>query len=130
MAGTFNDYVIEYPLSTNFDLDTASVSSTASDHLSIGTYETLLGGFDFADDGSKLFTFGRTVVDRWDLSTAYDLSTGSHVTNTLSVSSQTTTMYDGYVRNDGKKLYVVGYQPDNVEEYDLSTAYDLSLIHI
>tara|TARA_Y100000361_G_scaffold87458_1_gene77702 strand:+ start:7751 stop:9679 length:1929 start_codon:yes stop_codon:yes gene_type:complete len=125
MAGTFNDYVIEYPLSTNFDLDTASVSSTASDHLSIGTYETLLGGFDFADDGSKLFTFGRTVVDRWDLSTAYDLSTGSHVTNTLSVSSQTTTMYDGYVRNDGKKLYVVGYQPDNVEEYDLSTAYDL-----
>ena len=34
-------------------------------------------------------------------------------------------MYDGYVRNDGLKLYVVGYQPDNVEEYDLSTAYDL-----
>ncbi len=125
MAGTFNDYVIEYPLSTNFDLSTASVSSTASDHLSIGTYEHLLGGFDFADDGSKLFTFGRTVVDRWDLSTAYDLSTGSHVTNTLSVSSQTTTMYDGYVRNDGLKLYVVGYQPDNVDEYDLSTAYDL-----
>jgi fibronectin type 3 domain-containing protein len=125
MNGTFNDYVIEYPLSTDFDLSTASVSSTASDHLSIGSYETLLGGFDFADDGSKLFTFGRTVVDRWDLSTAYDLSTGSHVTNTLSVSSQTTTMYDGYVRNDGLKLYVVGYQPDKVEEYDLSTAYDL-----
>jgi len=125
MNGTFNDYVIEYPLSTNFDLDTASVSSTASDHLSIGAYETLLGGFDFADDGNKLYTFGRTVVDRWDLSTAYDLSTGSHVTNTLSVSSQTSHMYDGYVRNDGKKLYVVGYHPDNVYEYDLSTAYDL-----
>jgi len=125
MTGTFNDYVIEYPLSTNFDLSTASVSDTASDHLDISSYETLIGGIDFADDGSKLFTFGRTTVDRWDLSTAYDLSTGSHVTNTLSVSSQTSMMYDGYVKGDGTRLFVVGYNPDYVYQYDLSTAYDL-----
>ena len=126
MAGTFNDYVIEYPLSTNFSVSTASVSNTASDHLSIGTYEVLIGGIDFADDGSKLFTFGRTTVDRWDLSTAYDLSTGSHVSSTFSVSSQTTHMYDGYMKNDGTKMYVVGYSPDHIYEYDLSTAYALN----
>ncbi len=126
MAGTFNDYVIEYPLSTNFSVSTASVSNTASDHLSIGTYEVLIGGIDFADDGSKLITFGRNTVDRWDLSTPYDLSTGSHVSGTFSVSSQTTNMYDGYMKNDGTKMYVVGYAPDHIYEYDLSTAYALN----
>lgn len=126
MSGTFDDYVIEYPLSTNFSVSTASVSNTASDHLSIGSYEVLLGGIDFADDGSKLFTFGRNTVDRWDLSTPYDLSTGSHVSATFSVSSQTTAMYDGYMKNDGTKMYVVGYAPDHIYEYDLSTAYALN----
>jgi len=145
MSGGFNDYVIEYVLGTGWQLSSGvTVSSTASDHLdtniSGGQPESLIGGIAVAGGGTKIYTFGRTSsgsgtysnghVDRFDLSTAWDLGSGSFATsnstNFLDTSSQISNVYDGYVKDDGTEVYVVGYGPDNVYQYTLSTAHDLS----
>lgn len=128
MMGTFDDYVIEYSLSTAWDLSTASVDANTSGHLYIGTQEGLVGGLTFADDGGKIITFGRggSHVDRFDLSTDFDASTGSYANSSYNTSSQISNVYGGHMKNDGTELYVVGYQPDYVYHYTLSTAYDVS----
>ena len=129
MAGTLNDFVIQYDLGTAFTIDSnVTVSSSSSDNLDVNPPESLIGGLSVAGGGTKVYTFGRSSneVNRFDLTTAWDLSTGGSAVSSFNTSSQISNVYDGHMKDDGTEMYVVGYHPDNVYQYTLSTANNLS----
>jgi hypothetical protein len=129
MSGTLNDFIIEYNLGTAFTINSnVTVSSSSGDNLDVNPPMGLIGGLSVADDGSKVYSFGRSTneVNRFDLSTAWDFGTGGSAQSNYNTSSQITNVYDGFVKNDGTEVYVIGYGPDNVYQYTLSTAHDLS----
>jgi DNA-binding beta-propeller fold protein YncE len=55
----------------------------------------------------------------------YDLSIASYA-QSFSVLGQDTFVHDLFFKSDGAKMYVVGSIGDDVNEYDLSTAWDIS----
>jgi hypothetical protein len=64
-------------------------------------------------------------VNEYDLSTAWDVSTASYLQN-FSVSAQESAPYGVFFKPDGLKMYIIGFLGDDVNEYDLSTAWDVS----
>ena len=79
-------------------------------------------------DGTKMYVLGENTrsVFQYTLSTAFDLSTASYASKSLSVSSQENNPKGLGLSNDGTKLYVCGSAQDTVFQYTLSTAFDVS----
>ena len=75
-----------------------------------------------------MYVVGRSSdkVHQYSLTTAYDLSTASYANKEFSVASQETNPAEVRFNNDGTRMFVVGYGSDYVNQYDLSTAYDVS----
>lgn len=117
--------VYEYTLSTAYDLSTASYSSNSYDPT-----EILSQGYGviISPDGTKFYTVSASdeAVFQYSLSTAYDISTASYDSKTLSVASQDLTAFDITFNNNGKILFVMGNVNDTVFQYNLSVAYDIS----
>ena len=59
------------------------------------------------------------------MSTPYDVSTGTYVQN-FSVSAQDTVPNGVEFKPDGTKFYIVGDTGNDINEYDLSTPWDIS----
>jgi DNA-binding beta-propeller fold protein YncE len=119
---TGND-VNEYNLTTAWNVTTASFVQT----FSVATKETSPEGLAFKPDGTKMYVIGRDFdnVHEYDLSTAWSVS--SAVFNqSFSVASQETAPTGLRFKPDGTKMYVIGSTGDDVNEYDLSTAWDIS----
>ena len=79
-------------------------------------------------DGTKMYIVGSSsdTVYQYSLSTAYDMSSASYDSVSFSVSGQETNPYGINMNNDGTKMYIIGASSDKVNQYSLSTAYDLS----
>tara|TARA_Y100000004_G_scaffold58376_1_gene64986 strand:+ start:1466 stop:4291 length:2826 start_codon:yes stop_codon:yes gene_type:complete len=95
---------------------------------SVNSQETNPQGVRFKSDGTKMYVVGNTGDDvmQYSLSTAWDVSTASFDSVTLSVSSEDTTPNGLAFSSDGTKLYITGNANNKVFQYDLSTAWDLS----
>ena len=129
VLGRDNDNVYEYSVSTPFDVSTMSavvqtldisvVSSTQGDNAA--------NGIDFNTDGTKLFVLGQGQdnVDEYALSTGFDLSTASF-TRSLDISGQENQPYGIAFNNDGTKMFITGRRGDDVNEYVLTTGFDIS----
>jgi DNA-binding beta-propeller fold protein YncE len=123
LVGSSDDEVNEYDLSTAWDISTASFLQ----NFSVGAQETNPNDLFFKPDGTKMYVLGRTGDDigEYDLSTAWDISTASFL-QLFSVSAQDTLPGGVFFRDDGTKMYIVGTGGEDVNEYDLSTAWDIS----
>jgi hypothetical protein len=117
--------VYQYSLSTAWDLSSASYASKS---FSASSQETYGKGMTFNNDGTSMYIVGYTndTVYQYSLSTAYDVSTASYASKSLSVASQEITPMGLTFNGDGTKLFVVGYTSDTVYQYNLTTAYDVS----
>jgi DNA-binding beta-propeller fold protein YncE len=125
ILGSSNDSVYQYSLSTAWDVSTASYSSKFFD---VGNQETLPYGLFFKPDGTKMYVVGRgaDTVFQYDLSTAWDVSTASYSTVGFSVTTQESNPQGLFFKDDGTEMYVIGYSSDAVQQYTLSTAWDLT----
>ena len=125
VVGNSTDKIFEYNLSTAFDLSTASYNSV---NLSVSSQDTNPFGIRFKPDGTSLYMVGGTndTVFQYTLTTAFDLSTASYASKSFSVSSQETTPEGIAFNSIGTKMYVVGGAGDDINQYSLSTAYDVS----
>ena len=125
IVGSSNDNIYQYSLSTAWDVSTASYDSVS---LSVATQETIPEALFFKSDGTSLYIVGRdsNSVFQYDLTTAWDISTGSYASKSMSVSSQETAPRGLYFKDDGTKAYIVGTANDTVYQYALSTAWDIS----
>jgi DNA-binding beta-propeller fold protein YncE len=123
VVGPTNDRIFQYALSTPWNLSSASYTQNTA----IGTQETTPTGVYFKPDGTNMYVIGSASdnVHQYSLSTAWDVSTATFVVG-RSVSAQDTAPADLYFKPDGTKLYVVGTTGDDVNEYNLSTAWDIS----
>jgi 6-phosphogluconolactonase (cycloisomerase 2 family) len=119
-----NDRIFQYTLSTAFDTGTASY---ANKELYVGNQANGPMGFTFKSDGTKVYVVGeiQDVVYQYALSTAWDMQTASYETGKYKIIGQATS---GTVRfnSDGTRMFICGEAFDYVDQYDLSTAWDVS----
>ncbi|MCH8741440.1 hypothetical protein IH779_00905 [Patescibacteria group bacterium] len=122
-----------------FDGSTQAIAATPSgfswqvstavflQRFSVTTQEFNPNGLFFKPDGKKMYVIGTSGddVNEYDLSTPWDVSTAVFL-QTFSVSTQETSPMDVFFKPDGKKMYVIGFSGDDVNEYDLSTPWDVS----
>jgi hypothetical protein len=115
--------VNEYVLTTGFDISTASYSQ----NFSVSAQEANPQGISFNTDGTKMFVVGVTGddVNEYTLTTGFDVSTASYSQN-FSVATQETSPTDVQFNADGTKMYIIGVVGDDVNEYTLTTGFDVS----
>lgn len=108
-----------------WDLSGASydgVSLDVSSEISASAF-----GLHVGDGGTKFYvdSVGDETVFQYNLSTAWDLSTASFSGNSFSHTAQT---FGGQIalKDDGTKLYVGDPSSDEIFQYSLSTAWDVS----
>ena len=123
VVGVRGDDVNEYTLSTAFDVSTASFV----DSFDISSQDDSPTGLAFNNDGTKMFVAGNSGndINEYTLSTGFDVSTASFV-DSFSVASQDTTPNGLSFNSDGTKMYVVGNQGNDINEYDLTLGFDVS----
>ena len=123
VTGYSSDGVYEYDLSTAWNVTTASYLQT----FSVASQDTSPDGVFFKPDGTKMYIVGRTndSVYEYDLSTAWDISSAAYL-QLFSVSAQETLPTDLFFKSDGTKMYIIGVTGNDVNEYDLSTPWDIS----
>ena len=123
VVGVLGDDVNEYTLSTAFDVST----STFVDSFDISSQENSPTGLAFSKDGTKMFVAGNggDDINEYTLSTGFDVSTASFV-DSFDVSSQDTAPNGLTFNSDGTKMYVVGNQGNDINEYDLTLGFDVS----
>ena len=122
IIGYSGDNVNEYDLSTAWDITTASYLQ----NFSVSAQDTTPYGLFFKSDGFKMYMLGSgRNISEYNLSTAWDVSTASYLQN-FSVASQELNPRGFFFKPDGTKMYVVGLSGDDVNEYDLSTAWDIT----
>jgi 6-phosphogluconolactonase (cycloisomerase 2 family) len=123
VVGGAGDDVNEYALTTGFDVSTASYTQA----FSVSSQETGPYGIAFNTDGTKMFITGTIGADvnEYALTTGFDVSTASF-TQLFSVSTQDTTPTGLSFSADGAKMFVLGYQGKDVNEYALTTSFDVS----
>ncbi len=125
IVGYTNDTVYQYTLTTGFDVSTASYASLS---YSVSGQETIPSDLAFNADGTKMFIVGRTGVDvnEYTLSVGFDLGSTIAFVDSFSVSAQETDPRGLAFNADGTKMFVLGESGDDVNEYALSTGFDVS----
>ena len=126
VLGAANNTVFQYTLSTAWDVSTASYASKSFDY----SAQTITGvGMAFKPDGTKMYivrSSSSDIVHQYTLSTAWDISTASYDSKSLDVGAQETGPEGIAFKTDGTKMYVLGIVSNDINEYNLSTAWDLS----
>ena len=111
--------------SEGYYLSGASYDSVS---FSVTTQDISPQAFAFSYDGTKMYVGGsqNNTVYQYTLSTAWDLSTASYASKSFSYSGQETGAQDIAFKTDGIKMFITGTSGDDVNEYTLSTAWDVS----
>ena len=121
------DRVEEYDLGTGFDISASSFGSK-QEHKIIKDQETAPRGFAFNNNGTKMFVVGATGddVNEYTISSGFDLSSTITFIDSKDISGQDTDPQGIAFNNDGTKMFVVGNAGDDVNEYTLTTGFDVS----
>ena len=103
------------------------IDFSARKTLNVSGQETYPRGIYVSPDGIKMYISGQSGdgVDEYTLSTPYD-PTSATATHFFATGSQDLSPTDLFFKDDGTKMFVLGDWNDEVYEYHLSTAWDLS----
>lgn len=115
--------IYHYTLQAPWIFSANSPTST----FNVGSQDSTPRGIFFKPDGTSMYMVGNNTdsVYRYDLGTAWDVSTASFVSS-RGVSAEETSPQGLYFRSDGLKAYIVGSSGDDVNEYNLSVAWDFT----
>ena len=113
-----------------WDVSYASIPGASVDTDSIAPWHPGgdMHGLFFKADGTKMYVVERNVdyVHEYDLVVPWDILTLVYTGNFFYVGSQETNPTALFFKPDGTKMYVTGSTGDDVNEYDLSVAWDVS----
>ena len=117
--------VFQYTLSSSYDLSTASYSSKT---FSVSSQELYPSGMIFNNNGASMYVVGsqNDTVYQYTLSTPFDVSTASYASKSMSVNSEQTSPTGLAFNSDGTKIFVIGESTPKINQYTLSSAYDIS----
>lgn len=81
----------------------------------------------FKPDGTKMYIMGYSgkTVDEYNLSTAWNVATATYLQE-ISVATKETEPMGVFFKPDGTKMYTIGMVGDSVDEYNLSTAWNVT----
>lgn len=114
-----NATITEHTLSTPYDVSTAGSATVFN--LQSGTYAA---GIAFNSDGTKLFVVDNDTgygVYQYNLSTAYDISTASYASISLSVLSENTNPRQIAFSGNGSKLFVAAANDWTIDQYSTTS---------
>ena len=125
IIGSARDTIWQYSLSTAWNITTATYASKSK---SVSAQDSAPQSIEFGDNGTKMYMLGSTNdrIFQYTLTTPWDISTATYASKFLSVASQENSPLGMAFSNDGKKVLVVGSFNDDVHQYTLSTAWDIS----
>jgi len=125
VLGSTNDTVFQYTLSSAFDISTATYASKS---FSVASQETAPTGLWFKPDGTIMYVVGQTsdTVYQYTLGTAWDVSTASYGSVFFSVASQESTPVQVNLSADGLTMWILGQTGDDINQYALGTAFNVS----
>lgn len=117
-----NNRIRSYNLSTAWDLGTATAGSSTTSGIASNSTGVFIG-----KDGTKMYVADNSndTIDEFDLSTPWDVSTNS-LNQSRDVSSQVSNLRDVAFSEDGTKMFITGSNYNEVHEFDLSIAWDVS----
>ena len=119
--------VQENNLANAWTLNSVTSLAAPRNDFRVTSQDTNPSGVFFKPDGTKMYMIGATTdtVYEYDLATAWDVFTASFL-QLFSIASQESIPQGLFFKPDGTKMYIVGSSGDDVNEYDLSTAWDIS----
>ena len=129
VTGWRGDDVNEYRLTTPFDVSTATFVQTNGFTINSDPRDV-----KFNPDGTRMFVLGRGTIDRvfqLTLTTPFDISTavaGNDNIVTFNTNAQETSSNGLAFNLDGTRMFIVGENSDFVNEYILTTGFDMSLL--
>ena len=127
VTGWRGDDVNEYRLTTPFDVSTATFVQTNGFTINSDPRDV-----KFNPDGTRMFVLGRGTIDRvfqLTLTTPFDISTavaGNDNIVTFNTNAQETSSNGLAFNLDGTRMFIVGENSDFVNEYTLTTGFDIS----
>jgi len=116
----------QYALSTAWDLSTASYSSISFSTSSQSSSPTSL---KFNSTGTTMYVIAGSSQDsiyQYTLSTAWDISTASYASKTLSLASEDSNPRGLDFNSDFSKVWICGAVTGDVYQYSMTTAGDIS----
>lgn len=125
IVGSGSDSVHQYTLSTPWNLATASYDSISKNILA---QDTSMAGIEFKPDGTKMYLcgFSNDDVFQYTLSTPWNVSTATYDSVFLNVAPQEAFPIGLTFKSDGTKMYLCGTQGDDINQYTLSTPWNLA----
>jgi DNA-binding beta-propeller fold protein YncE len=120
VTGIDSDNVLEYSLSTAWDVSTASYSQA----FYVGTQESQPRGIVFKPDGTKMYIAGANgdEVNEYDLSTAWDISTASFNQYYKDYTVPEGVVTDVFFKPDGTAYWITGRSWDRVYQYRIRSS--------
>ena len=123
ISGVSGDDINQYNLATSFDISTANYIQ----NFSVSTQDNIPSCVSFNNDGTKMFVAGKgnNKIYEYNVNPGYDISTANYSQN-FSITSQETKVTGLTFSNDGSKMFICGAENGEINEYDLTTAFDIS----
>ena len=127
-----NATVIEYSLTTSFDISTAEKTSETELNVGGSTIMDKPHAIEFKPDGKVMYVIrsesGAVGVEQFNLSTAWDTTTISHDTRKIITGDCHSSIQVRALafKPDGTRMYVSQQGGKIVGQYDLTTAWDVS----
>ena len=114
--------IYQYNATTAYDISTASYASKSFNPSSDAPAPT--GGISFNSDGTELFVGGASAdaIYKFDLSTAYDISTASYSGVSFTVGNSILTPHCVRFGNSGAKMFVIDSTNDTIYQYSSASA--------
>ena len=119
------DLVIDYQAIGGFSVSDAVYTGKK---FSVSANDSAPQGLFFKSDGTKMYIMGGSTdaIYQYSLSIAWDISSSSYDSISFSVSLQETAPYGLFFKPDGTGMFITGIQNDEVNQYSLSSAWDIS----
>ena len=122
MIGKARDYIHEYDLSVPFKVSTAAPARS----FNVSAQDKTPEGVAFSNDGAKMFVVGnqKNSIHEYVLPTPFDVS-AAEFAHSFPVAKQDGSPTGMAFSNDGAKMFVVGLNGRDINEYALSSAYPI-----
>ena len=122
-------YIYENTSTTNYDVGNMIYTGKAFDFdLLLSNDRDDAAGFAFNNDGTKLFMgdYHTDAIHQYSLSSPYDVSSAVYDYIGFDVSDRVEYIYGLRFKPDGTSFYIVDYNLDDIFQYNLSTAWDIT----
>jgi 6-phosphogluconolactonase (cycloisomerase 2 family) len=123
ISGTLNDTIYEFDLGTAWNISTTTLNQSYR----VGSPDNAQWGIYINSSGSKMFTTGDDTnsVLSWNIGTPWDITTSSYI-ESFDISAQDTSPRGIFFKPEGDRMFVIGDVNNNVNQYNLSVAFDIS----